>query len=1179
MGLLHFELRYHARQHVYRIAAVALFLFGAVLQTAPTSFGSGVLSNSPYAIAFLISLLSMGVGAVVALFTGNAILRDRESKMEPIIFATNISRGRYLGSRSLGLLIATTTVFSLGVLGMFLASLLPGPDPDAFGPVQPLYYLWALVVIAMPIVLLNCSVIFFTAAMTRNTMATYVGALFLYMLFFGLTIISKSPLMAGAASLSASPGDISGLLDPFGLVGVMDQTRTWSSLQRNTQLPPLAGLFLFNRLVWAGIPLLLYGLTVLLFSFRVPGKQKRKEETAAEAGRTTTAYHTVRPTRAGFARELTAFLSQTRIYVSAVIKSYPFLALAIMWSMLIGVNLFDFLRRGAMQVHFYPFAGVLLPGIHLPVVIFGGLIVIFYSAELAHFERSCTMSGLTDATPGSSGMFWASKVATLAVIVTGLSLYSLLMVLGIQAAFGFFDGTPSIILAFLISASVPLALVGLLGLFLQALVPNKHVAMVLGFAAMFFMLTPLPEMVGLEHPLLRFAYIPDYTLSPMAGAGYHDDTHGWFLLHNMGLAGLLAAVTLRLCPRGLGRRQPLSKPALGFALVNLLACIAGGLAIYHHTNTKGTYLSRAARLDLSERYEREFAQFAERAQPTPTAANIEVDIFPENRSFALKGQLTLENRTAQAITELLVGIQRGTEQKIISVSGADLAKQDDALGQYWFSFTEPLQPGAQSQISFQLEGRHTGFMPLNKGSYILESATYLEVDQYLPFVGYNPRWEITGERERSMRNLPEHKPQSAGAQSPEPGTQDLQLVVSTSAGQTVVAPATLRRSWEEGERRYFQFNGKAPSPLWLGLASARYEKRSQTHKGVEVNVFHHPKHPFNVDNMLAAARAAMDYHEQHFGPVPQAPLQLAEIPKFTDKYWATAYPESIFGVEDSIFILNQNAHTFDVAFRSTIHKMAHHWWDADPALHEGREMLVEFLANYLEMVVYEEKYGRDGTNLFLYECSRLYFRIRAFGDRVEFPMTLAYGQPHVYYFKSGHVVYALRELLGEAALNGVLSGLFADFPAPGGATATVLAQRLVEAAPEEYRDRVKELMTDVVYYDNQVVSARAVRFEDGGITVSVHIQATKVRRDASGEDSESAVNDFVELAFYEGEAQVDLHKVLLNEQDQHITLQVRGSPDRLTLDPRMLRLEANYSDNERKIQVDRYLAGKEARPE
>jgi hypothetical protein len=238
-------------------------------------------------------------------------------------------------------------------------------------------------------------------------------------------------------------------------------------------------LFPINRLLWTVIPLLLYGLTVRLFSFRVPAKQKRKEDTAPEVTPAAPAYHTVKSTHPGFARELTVFLSQTRIYVSAVIKSYPFLALVIIWSMLIGVNLFDFLRRGTMLVHFYPFTGVLLPGIHLPIIIFGGLIVIFYSAELAHFERGCSMNELTDASPGSNGMFWASKLASLAVIVTGLTLYSLLMVLGIQAAFGFFDGSPAIVTAFLISTCMPLTLVGLLGLFFQALVPNKYVAMVL----------------------------------------------------------------------------------------------------------------------------------------------------------------------------------------------------------------------------------------------------------------------------------------------------------------------------------------------------------------------------------------------------------------------------------------------------------------------------------------------------------------------------------------------------------------------------------------------------------------------------------------------------------------------------------------------------------------------------
>lgn len=183
-----------------------------------------------------------------------------------------------------------------------------------------------------------------------------------------------------------------------------------------------------------------------------------------------------------------------------------------------------------------------------------------------------------------------------------------------------------------------------------------------------------------------------------------------------------------------------------------------------------------------------------------------------------------------------------------------------------------------------------------------------------------------------------------------------------------------------------------------------------------------------------------------------------------------AYPQSIFGVEDGIFLFHQSERTLDLAFQMVAHKFGHQWWDSDPATLEDENLLTELLATYTELVVNEKKHGQEGTLAYMRTYDRRYFRFRSVMSWVESPMTRSQNQPYISRYKGPHVVYALREELGEGELNRLLRQILATDLRQ--LSATQVINGLIELSPMEKRPRLRELLDEVVTYSLAIVSAK-----------------------------------------------------------------------------------------------------------
>jgi aminopeptidase N len=90
-------------------------------------------------------------------------------------------------------------------------------------------------------------------------------------------------------------------------------------------------------------------------------------------------------------------------------------------------------------------------------------------------------------------------------------------------------------------------------------------------------------------------------------------------------------------------------------------------------------------------------------------------------------------------------------------------------------------------------------------------------------------------------------------------------------------------------------------------------------------------------------------------------------------------------------------------------------------------MLVESFAQYSALLVMEQVYGREHIRRFLkYELDR-YLRNRGGEVVEELPLARVEEQPYIHYQKGSLVMYWLKEVVGEATVNGALAQLLGQY--------------------------------------------------------------------------------------------------------------------------------------------------------
>jgi ABC-2 type transport system permease protein len=191
-------------------------------------------------------------------------------------------------------------------------------------------------------------------------------------------------------------------------------------------------------------------------------------------------------------------------------------------------------------------------------------------------------------------------------------------------------------------------------------------------------------------------------------------------------------------------------------------------------------------------------------------------------------------------------------------------------------------------------------------------------------------------------------------------------------------------------------------------------------------------------------------------------------------------------------------------------------------------------------------------------------------------LTVESSQAYIHYRKGSVVLYYMKEMIGEDAVNRALRKLihqYAYAPAPY-PTSYALVDALREETPPNLQYLIKDLFEDITLFSNRTLDATAVKRTDGKYDVTIHVEARKFKADAKGNESEVPVDDWIDLgAFAKPESGKKYGDTLYRER-MHITQRnstftftTAELPAKAGIDPFALLIDRIPDDNMKKVAV------------
>jgi ABC-2 type transport system permease protein len=1188
--ILRFELAQRMRRistYVYFAVFFALgFLFilatGGAIAGATVDFGTGgkVLANSPYALNLIISYCCLFGLMISAAIAGQATYQDVESNCTQFFYTAPITKFEYLGGRFLGSFATQCIIFSSVGLGVWFGAHTPWLDHSRLGADRMAAYLQPYLISVFPNLFLTSAIFFALSALTRKMLPVYVGSVLLLFGYFVATQFSSG----------FEVKTITALADPFGGVAVDRFTRYWTPFERNMRLIPAAGIVLANRVLWLSMGVICFGFAYARLSFShvdVKGKPDKTEDSIPF----TQTMPVVRPTFSATASWM-QFGSLTLLQFKETVKNIFFIVLVFA-----GWLFAVFTALGVTEPYrnpMYPVTSRMLDFAGGGFSVFALAIITFVAGELVWRERDARISQITDATPVHGWILFSSKLCALMLVQIMLVLVILTSGLTVQIMKGFHHFKFGLYFRYLFGVRlITFWLLCVLAMLVHTLVNQKylgHFVMALHYVAMIAM-----PALGFEHLLFRFGRVPDFVYSDMNGFGPFLKPIFFFQLYWVAASVLLVLLTNLLWVRGVegNWRLRLRLAARNFSpgiriagVCAALLFVALGSYIFYNTNILNRYRNKFQVDEERAQYEKKYRSYSSLPQPRIIDVNVQVDLDPEHRVVALKGAMVLENKTAVALDEVALTIWPVDLQPIprphIQIKqlnfsrGQAMILGDDALGFRLYRLAKPLQPHDQVQLNFSLIYENPGFVNSRPNTDIVDNGSFLN-SSYYPYVGYETEIELTDDSTRhrhglqTVKRLP--KLEDAAARSNSAIASDADWIkfegtVSTRADQIALMPGYLEREWTQNGRHYFHYKMDSPILPIVSLNSARYAVMHDHWRNVNLEIYYHPGHEFDLERMMKSMKATLDYCAQAYSPYQYRQLRIVEFPGYGT--FAESFPNTIPFSESIGFITYvdpKKPDTLDLPFFVTAHEVAHQWWahQVVSANSEGATAIVETLAQYTAFMVMKKTYGPESMRKFLRFELDQYLRGRGTERNEEKPLCrVEPDQGYIHYNKGGLVMYALQDYVGESAVNRALSEFtkayaFKGAPYP---TSLDLIAYLKEVTPPEFQYLYDDLFEHITIYDNRALSATCWKRSDGRYQVHLVVKAGKYRADGHGQEHTVPIDDWMDIGVLNAEGKyLYLQKHRIDRENLEFDLALDQRPAEAGIDPLIKLIDRNPDDN------------------
>jgi len=1187
-----FEITYWLRSRMLWVffGVIALMVFAAVSTNNVQLFIvlTNTHHNAPFVISGYYGYLSLFVLLMAAAFVNSAALRDFRFNTNQIVFSTPMRRRDYLLGRFIGATLVSA-IPMLGVsAGILLAKYMPWVDPVQWGPVSWTAHLHAILVFALPNALIIAAILYAVAVLARNEVMPFIAALVLLIGY----------IAAGVLLQDLRHEQFVIFADPFGIRTFALTAKYWTVADKNSIPVAFTGLMLLNRLLWASVAVLVFVFAYFRFSFSEKATKARPVEVDSQAAPIAVGRPVLNPNVRSSA--WAQLVQSLKIHIRGVLVSVPFIIVMLAG----GLNCLLALMFNATEGYgnsTLPVTYWVIDLIRGTLYLFIIVVITFYAGVLVWKDKDERMDEIVDASPIAEWVSYAARLIALVVMVMLIQLASLVSGLAVQAWHHYDRFQLGLYAHELLVRDFSLfLLLAVLAFFIHAISPNKYVGYA-GYIAFLAVNAFVWRPLNVATNLVQFAGTPNVVHSDFFGDAPYRSSWDWYTLYWLLFCGMLAILTVMFWPRGKqdrwsGRRRNAAQRFHGgwisASVLCLVAFASTGAWIWYNTAVMNRLVGPKTLQQRQADYEKQYKQYEKTPQPRVRNVKYAIDIYPKSRNIVMRGEQVIQNPYPQPLTEIHFTLDPNYDTDI-DIPGASLSKDDKKLYYRIYKFDQPLQPNESRTMHFTVKSKNHGFENELSTVELVQNGTFFN-NTIGPIIGYTRGRQLTDPNDRRKYGLKEVdlmpplernctddcRESYLGGHS---DWVDVDTVVSTSSDQLAIAPGSLLREWQENGRNYYEYKLDHQALNFYSFMSARYAVDREDWNGIKLEVYYDRDHPWNVPRMMNSLKKSLDYYTKNFGPYYQKEARIIEFPRVAR--FAQAFPGTMPYSESIGFIANINKpDDIDMVFYVVAHEMGHQWWahQVVGADMEGATLLSETMAQYSALMVMEHEYGRDAMRKFLkYEMDN-YLRSRGAERLKERPLlTVESNQGYIHYRKGSVVLYYLKEMIGEEAVNRALRKVIHQYAyaPPPYPTSYALVDALKEETPPDLQYLIKDLFEDITIFSNRTLSATAQKRADGKYDVIIKVEAQKFKGDAKGNETEVPVNDYIDIGAFAKPGKDKKYgdtlyrqRIHMTQKDATYTFVTNAVPDKAGIDPFALLIDRVPDDNTKTVTLEKGIS-------
>ena len=1209
------ELRYWFKKPAMYIYLAIFFLISLFFSASAAGIfdfltvttGSSKIVNSPIGINGLFSGLTVLIFFLFPSIIGVSVYRDYKSEMHTILYSYPFSKANYLFAKFFSSwLIVLIIVFTIGV-GIAIGFRLPGTNQEIVGSFNAVSYLQSYLIYIIPNTLFFGAIVFAVVTFSRNISAGFI------------TVILLMFIQGMVETALSDPENrfIAALLDPYGGLATQYLTQYWTVAEQNELQLPIIGVVIYNRLLWLSITIVAFGLVYKNFSFSQNAfsfsfkKPKGVRTIKQNFGGITRINLPKVNYDFSFIQNLKTTWRLSNVDLKYIVKSWPFISIV-----LVGL-IFILLTASALGEIFgtktvpVTWQMLLIPGSSFSLFI--NILTFLYAGMLVHRGKIVRVNHLVDVSPIPNWSLLLSKFIALIKMQVLLLLVIMIGGILIQIYNGYYNFEIGHYLYELYVLNlIHFVIWALLALFIQTLIGNPY----LGLFIMLVISIGIPflSFAGIEQAIYKYNQGSNFSYSDMNGYGASFSKYLiyklYWLLGGLSLLVIAGLFWVRGIPNSFKERLSIAKSRFkGIAIIGFSVFLIGflfiGFSIYKVNNIDNKRTSSKESEELRVKWEKDYKKYENYAQPRIVAVNIDVNIFPKTRDFKASGEFLMINKTAENIDSLFLN-HNGYPSTFEFNKSNNLVLEDTIQNFDIYHFKSPLKPGDSLTLSFTVHNKPNTL--LRNNSPVIENGTFLNSGLF-PSLGYGASGELTDDETRKKYDLPKNdlRPHPSDSTalantyiSHDADWINFEATVSTSEDQIAIAPGYLQKEWVKDGRRYFHYKMDSKILNFYAFNSARYEVVKDKWNDVNLEIYYHKGHEFNLDRMMKGMKASLDYNSKNFSPYQHKQLRIVEFPR-TGGGFAQSFPNTIPFSEAIGFIADVDDTKeggVDYPFAITVHEVAHQWWahqviGADVL---GATMLSESASEYVSLKVLEHQQGKSKMRKFLKDALDRYLLSRTTETKREKALMYNDGQGYIRYQKGSLVFYALSDYIGEENMNNALKKYVekVKFQEAPYTTSIDMVNHFRAATPDSLQYVIKDMFETVTLYRNRIVDVTSTELDNGKFEVEIEFNVSKYRNDEKGKryygekvgDTISyktdkmnkpilsvPLADYIDIGIFtevevdgeKNEIELYLKKHKITNINNKITIIVDEKPTEVGVDPYNKLIDTQSEDNRRRL--------------